>query len=95
MHSRDHEKSIYVSLYTITYRHDIESKWIQRFLKLVKFGDECEHATEKATVIDPEEDAVFLTRVRIEAVLSNLFVIIRSHSFRFSSGVFDISRLQR
>lgn len=95
IHSRDHERSIYISLYTISYRHDIESKWIERFLKLIKLGDECEHATEIDTVIDPGDRAVLLTRVRLYTVLSNPFVILGSHSLRSSSGICDISRLQR
>jgi hypothetical protein len=38
--AQDHETSVYASLYTLSYRHDCESKWVDRLSKLVKFRDE-------------------------------------------------------
>lgn len=59
--AQDHETSVYVALYTMSYRHDIESKWVDRLSKLVKFGDETGDKPAGAPV--PKNKAESLMRV--------------------------------
>ena len=67
MKSRLHETSVYFSLYNISYRYDIESKWLDRFARLVKFGKPDNENTETVPKDTPTRKAESLTKVRRSA----------------------------
>jgi len=99
MKSRLHETSVYFSLYNISYRYDIESKWLDRFARLVKFGKPDNENTETVPKDTPTRKAESLTKLFVTLADCNVDytpplqfthpsrTICRVSEVRFSSNI--------